>query len=361
MQWSFGIGRVFGSEIRIHLTFFLLLAWIGIAAFQQGGQQAAIESLIFIIAIFACVVLHELGHAVAAKRYGIATPKITLLPIGGVAELERMPENPREEIVVALAGPAVNVVIAAILIFILGASVSGDAMTALEDPRNNFLARLASVNVILVLFNLIPAFPMDGGRVLRALLAMRYPRTRATAIAARIGQFAAFAFGFLGLIGGNPLLIFVAIFVYLAAAGESQAVSLQDVARGLATRDVMISHFETLTPQSSLRDAADALLSTTQHEFPVVDGSGRLRGILTRAGMVAAIQARGMDSPVIEAMTTDIPLQPARAPLSAGIEAMQKAGAPAFGVVDADGALIGYVTPENIGELMMVRAAAGVG
>ena len=357
MQWSFPIGRVFGTEIRIHLTFFLLLLWIGIAHLQSGGTAAAVDGVLFVVAVFACVVLHELGHALAARRYGIRTPKITLLPIGGVAQLERMPENPREEIVVALAGPAVNVLIAAILIVLLGAQPTEATLTQIENPAPGFLARLAMVNVILVVFNLIPAFPMDGGRVLRALLAMRFSRVRATEIAARIGQFAAFLFGFLGLVGGNPLLIFVAIFVYLAASAEAQATGLQDAARNVRATEAMITSFETLGPTSTLDDAAHALLRTTQHEFPVVDGSGHLRGVLTRSAMVAAIEQAGMQAPVIDAMVRDIPTVPGNVMLTEAVEAMQKAAAPAVGVTGPDGKLAGYITAENIGELMMLRSA----
>jgi Zn-dependent protease/CBS domain-containing protein len=359
MQWSFPIGRVAGSEIRIHVTFFLLLLWIGIVHFQNGGTGAATEGIAFVIAVFACVVLHELGHAVAARRYGIQTPRITLLPIGGVAELESMPEKPSEEIVVALAGPLVNVAIAAVLILILGANVDQDALGALQDPRVGFWARLAAVNIWLVLFNLIPAFPMDGGRVLRALLATRYSRVRATEIAGTIGQAAAFAFGFLGLLSGNVLLIFVAIFVYLAASAEAQATGLQDAARSVAVRDAMITHFETLGPAARLGDAADTLLRTTQHEFPIVDGAGQLRGFLTRAALAAGLEERGKDAAAIEHMAADIPLVRENERLSAALELLQKGKAPAVGVVDPDKKLVGYVTIENIGELMMLRAAAG--
>ncbi len=361
MQWSFPIGRLAGTEIRIHLTFFLLLAWIGIAHMQSGGTAAAVDGIVFVIAVFACVVLHEFGHALAARRYGIATPRITLLPIGGVAQLERMPEKPSEEIVVALAGPAVNVVIAALLIVVFGADLTQVTVAQIENPAPGFLARLALVNVILVLFNLIPAFPMDGGRVLRALLATRFPRVRATDIAARVGQVTAFLFGFLGLVGGNPLLIFVAFFVYLAASAEAQATGLQDAARNVHVADAMITSFETLGPTSTLNDAAKALLRTTQHEFPVVDGSGRLRGMLTRSAMAAAIEAHGMNAPVIDAMVRDIPTVRQDAMLSEAVDAMHKSGAPAVAVTGSDDRLAGYVTTENIGELMMIRHAAAVG
>lgn len=358
MQWSFPIARVAGSEIRIHLTFFLLLLWIGVASFQQGGQAVAVEGVLFIVAVFACVVLHELGHAVAARRYGIRTPTITLLPIGGVAQLEQMPENPAEEIVVAIAGPLVNVVIAAILVLLLGGLPDAATISAIENPAGGFVARLAMVNIALVLFNLIPAFPMDGGRVLRALLAMRYPRVRATRIAATTGQILAFAFGFLGLLSGNVLLIFVAIFVYVAAASESQATTLQAIAAKVSVRDGMITHYDTLGPASTLSDAAEALLRTTQHEFPVVDGGGNLRGMLTRKSLVEGLQTVGRHAAVLDVMTKDIPVVQETAMLDAAFRALQATNAPAVGVTDREGRLAGYVTAENIGELMLVSDSA---
>lgn len=357
MQWSYPVFRVGGTEIRIHLTFLMLLAWIGIAYFQEGGTAAAIEGVGFIVAVFACVVLHELGHATAARRYGIGTRRITLLPIGGVAELERLPEKPLEEVVVALAGPLVNVVIAAFLIVVLGAAVGAEALTSMEDPRVAFVARLAAVNVWLVLFNLLPAFPMDGGRVLRALLATRHSRVRATEIAGTIGQFAAFAFGFIGLVAGNVLLLFVAIFVYLAATAEMQATGLQDAARAVDVRDAMISRFESLPATASLDEAAQALLRTTQHEFPVVDGAGRLHGVLTLAALVTGLRQGGSREPVVEAMSSDIPVVREHEKLSVALEHLQRGAAPAVGVVDAEDTLVGYVTIENIGELMMLRGA----
>ena len=357
MHWSFPILRVGETEIRIHLTFFLLLAWIGIAHYQTGGSAAAIDGILFISAVFACVVLHELGHAIAARRYGIRTPKITLLPIGGVAELERMPENPWEEVVVAIAGPLVNVVIALVLIYGFGAGISGEAIQAMERPGADFWSRLAAVNIILVAFNLIPAFPMDGGRVLRALLSTGMSRTRATELAARIGQFTAFLFGFLGLVSGNALLVFVAVFVYLAAGGEAQAVTLQDLARRLKTSDAMITRFESLKTGASLADAAEALLRTTQHEFPVVDASGTLRGVLTRAALVAGLETNGRDAPVLEAMDGDIPMLGEEEPLEKVLEALQGSGAPAVGLTDRSGRFRGYINRENLAELLMVRAA----
>jgi Zn-dependent protease/CBS domain-containing protein len=357
MSWSFPIGKLFGSEIRIHVTFLLLLAWIGVSHYQQGGTQAAVQGLAFILALFACVVAHEFGHALAARRYGIRTPDITLLPIGGLARLERMPEKPGQEIVVALAGPAVNVVIAVALILIMNTRFDFEALQSLDNPALSFMMRLASVNIFLVVFNLIPAFPMDGGRVLRAVLALWYPRPRATNIAARIGQALAFVFGFVGLIGGNPLLIFIAIFVYLAATAEAQMVGLQDISRNLGVTDAMITRFEVLGPQATIGDAAALLLRTTQHEFPVVDGAGKLRGFITRNAMIAALSKSGAGTSVMEAMTGDPPTVPATGRLEGALKLLQDKSAPAVGVVDRDGKLVGYVTSENIGELMMVKDA----
>src|ERR1044071_9790845 len=211
MQWSIKVARVAGTEIRIHFTFLLFLAWIGIGYYQAGGAAAAIQGILFIVLLFGCVLLHEFGHVLAARVYGIRTPDITLLPIGGVARLQRMPDEPWQELVIALAGPLVNVVIALTLFVFVGwrgFSIEGAASGA------DLLVQLLAINVILVLFNLLPAFPMDGGRVLRALLATRLSYARATQIAASIGQACAFIFGFLGLFG-NPLLIFIALFVYM--------------------------------------------------------------------------------------------------------------------------------------------------
>lgn len=357
MSWSITIARIAGSEIRIHLTFLILLAWIGIAQYLAGGAGAALDSIAFVIAIFACVVLHELGHALAARRYGISTPDITLLPIGGLARLSRLPEKPSEEVVIAIAGPAVNVVIAAVLVLIFGARFEPASITSIENPTYGFLTRLAFVNIFLVLFNLIPAFPMDGGRVLRALLAIRLGRRKATELAAGIGQGLAFAFGFLGLIGGNVILVFIAIFVYLAAAAEAGQVGLMEASRRIPIRRAMVTAFEALGPQSTVDDAASALIRTTQREFPVVDGSGRLRGFITRDVMIHALKATGQETPVIDVMNKDVPTVRPGQSLNIAVRLMQENGASLIGVVDDDDRLVGYISQENLAELMMLDAA----
>jgi Zn-dependent protease len=220
MRSSLKVASIFGIEVRIHLTFLLFLAWIWFSYYQVAGFEGAVQGVLFILALFACVLLHEFGHAFAARGFGIETPDITLLPIGGVARLSRIPEKPWQELVVAIAGPLVNVVIAAALIFVIHTNATLEQLEYLESPRIELLAKLASVNVMLVLFNLIPAFPMDGGRVLRALLAMAMPYARATQIAAWIGQGLAVVFAIVGIFV-NPWLIFIAFFIFAGAQQEA--------------------------------------------------------------------------------------------------------------------------------------------
>ncbi len=252
--------------------------------------------------LFACVVAHEFGHIFMARRFGVTTPTVTLLPIGGVAQLERIPEKPWEEFLVAIAGPAVNVVIATVLVLLLRRFARWRQSGGMNNSAIGMLDRLAVVNVFLVLFNLIPAFPMDGGRVLRAALASRLGYVRATEIAATIGQWVAFGLGFLGLFG-NPLLIFIAIFVYLAAASEAQLVAVRAMSRGVPVRAAMITQFATLPPDATIDQAVETLLHTSQNEFPVVDGAGRPIGMLGRNDLIRALKQRGPDAVVSDAMT----------------------------------------------------------
>lgn len=228
MGSSLKIASVFGIAVRIHVTFLLFLAWIWFSYYQSGGLSGAVQGVLLILILFACVLLHEFGHAFAARGFGIKTPDITLYAIGGVARLNRIPDKPWQELIVAIAGPLVNVVIAAVLIFVIHVTTSLQEVEHLESPRIELLAKIASLNVFLVLFNLIPAFPMDGGRVLRALLAMVMSYTRATQIAARIGQGLALVFAIVGLFGipplglrDNPFLVFIAIFIFVGAQQEA--------------------------------------------------------------------------------------------------------------------------------------------
>lgn len=355
MTWSFSLGRLFGSELRVHLTFFLLLAWVGFAAYAQAGPAAAVRNLLFILALFACVVAHEFGHALMARRYGIRTPDITLLPIGGLARLERMPENPLHEIWVALAGPAVNIVIWLVLTLLFGARAALGDLGDGALSSGGFLGQLATVNLILALFNMIPAFPMDGGRVFRALLCLRMDRVRATRIASYAGQGVAVLLAFVGLSTGNAILVLVAFFVFIAAGGENQDVAMRSAARQLRARDAMITRFESLAPDDSVEAAAAALIRTTQHEFPVLQEDGALAGFVTRNAIFkATVEGKSAAQAVHTIMETEVP----RVGLGTGLERILEAlhkGAPAVAVCSAGGEMIGYVTRENIGELMVLK------
>ena len=355
---SIKLFNVAGTDVRLHPTFLLLLVWIGVVYGMNGGAQAAVYGVVFISLLFVCVVLHEFGHIFAARRFGIRTPDVTLLPIGGVASLERMPEKPSQEIVVALAGPAVNVVIAIVLAVVLGARVDPTRIADLQQARtgDGLIVQLAGANIALALFNLVPAFPMDGGRVLRAVLATRLGYTRATRVAAHIGQAFAVVLGFVGLFG-NPLLVLVAVFIFMAAAGESGFVQARDIARGHLASQAMITHFDSLGPQSSVDDAAQLLLRTTQHEFPVVDGAGRLRGAVTREAVIAALQEGRGSAPVLDIMTREVPTVGESACLETVFGDLLRSTARFVGVVDRDQRLIGYLTPENISELVLIRSS----
>lgn len=360
MGWSVNIGTIAGTAIRIHVTFVIFLAWIWVASYLSGGAEAAWAGLIFMVLLFLCVLAHEFGHILTARAFGVATPDVTLLPIGGVARLERIPEQPRQEFLIAIAGPAVNVVIALGLMLLGHAHLSLQQLAAVESSKVSLVDRLADVNLFLAAFNLIPAFPMDGGRVLRALLAIRLGFVHATEVAATIGQWAAFALGFFGLFN-NPLLIFIAIFVYLAATSEARLVSLRAMSRGVPVGAAMVTQFTTLTPEAPIEAAIETLLHTSQSEFPVVDSHGQLVGLLGRDGMIRALKALGPQARVADAMATGVPTIDHRHTLDEAFRLLQDKSAPAVGVTNRTGRLVGLVTAETVGEMLMVRDALPAG
>ena len=358
MRWSFHVVRIAGIDVKIHVTFFLLLAWFGFIFHRSGGMPAAVDGVIFVVLIFLCVLLHEFGHALAARRYGIKTRDITLLPIGGVARLERMPEKPSEEVVVALAGPAVNIIIAAALWIVIGLTGGLPDPEMMQKTGVPLAVRLFTVNIWLVLFNMIPAFPMDGGRVLRAMLAMRVNYARATQTAASIGQGIAFIFFILGL-WWNPMLLLIAVFVYFGAASEAAFAQMRSVSKGLRVSAAMVTQFQALPLSATLNEAAEALLRTSQHEFPITDNLGKVHGILTRDDMIAGLRRSGAGTPVAEVMRADIPTVPQSMLFDRAFAVMQECRCPALPVLDSAGRLVGLFTPENVGEMIMVQSAIG--
>lgn len=356
MGWSLNFGSIAGTAVRIHITFLLFLIWIFGASYATGGSEAAWSGLIFMILIFACVLAHEFGHIFTARAFGVATPDVTLLPIGGVARLERIPEKPMEEFLIAVAGPLVNIVIALALIVFAGADATNGSAALVDNTQTPLVDRLAMVNLFLAIFNMIPAFPMDGGRVLRALLSAKFGFVRATEIAASIGQGCAFLLGFIGLFY-NPILIFIAIFVYLAASSEAHMVALRSVARGVPVSAATMTQIATLTPDAHIEEAVQTLLRTSQSEFPVVDAAHKPVGLLGRNDIIRALKELGPDARVSQAMNPTLPMVDRRRPLDEAVRLLQEKSAPAVAVVESDGRFIGLITTETMGELLMVREA----
>jgi Zn-dependent protease/CBS domain-containing protein len=360
MRWSVNIGTIAGTAVRVHITFLLFLVWIFAADYASGGPDEAWTGLLFMVLLFACVLAHEFGHIFTARAFGVSTPDVTLLPIGGVARLERIPEEPREEFLIAIAGPAVNVVIALVLVALAGAHLDVGALGSVDNAGISMVDRLAIVNLFLAVFNMIPAFPMDGGRVLRALLAIRMGHMRATEVAAAVGQVVAFLLGFFGLFF-NPMLIFIAIFVYLAASSEAHMVAMRAMAHGVPVTTAMMTQIARLTPQAHVDEAVQTLLRTSQSEFPVVDAAGRPVGLLGRGDLIRALKQLGPDARVADVMTTKVPTVGHRRCLDEALRLLQEKAAPAIAVVDADGRLVGLVTPETIGEMLMLHQAMPTG
>lgn len=359
VRWAARLGSFAGISVYVHATFLLILVWVGWLAWQEEPTLASVTSgIVFVLGIFGCVVLHEFGHALTAKRFGIRTRDIILLPIGGVARLERMPDDPRQELLVALAGPAVNVVIALSVwawLRVTGGLVPLDAESLNDAP---FLVNLMLVNVALVVFNMIPAFPMDGGRVLRAVLALRMDYAKATRVAARLGQGIALVFAVLGL-ATNPFLMLIAAFVWIGAAQEAALVQVRSALADVPLTAAMMTDYRTLSPDDSLGRVAEYLLAGHQQDFPVTadgDMHGEVLGVLTRAALLQALSRDGQSQLTRDVMTRDFQVARAGESLQAVVERMQTNGARTVPVVDA-GRLVGIINGENIGELVSIRAA----
>ena len=357
MKWSTKIGRIAGIDVYVHTTFLMLIAWVGFAHWQVDRSVAAgLAGVAFVLTLFLCVVLHEFGHALMARRYGIDTQDITLLPIGGVARLERMPDDPRQELWVALAGPAVNVAIAVLLFGVLLVTHTITPPETLTVTSGSFVERLLAVNVMLVLFNLLPAFPMDGGRVLRALLATRLDYARATQIAANVGQGMALFFGLVGLFV-NPFLIFIALFVWIGAGQEAAATQMKSALGGIPIERAMITDFRALAPTDTLGRAVELLLAGAQQDFPVVDGRSVV-GILTRADLLTALARQEQHAPVEAVMRRGFLVAAPHDMLDESLQRMQAHTCHTIPVV-RHGDVIGLLTMDNVGEFLSVRSALG--
>jgi len=350
VKWSFRIATVAGIEVRIHVTFLLILGVFALLFAHDGGLEAAVFGTLFFLALFLCVVLHEFGHAFAARVYGIRTPDITLYLIGGVARLERMPTSPWHELVIALAGPAVNVAIAG---FLWIAVVRGYTFADLFDPRmdEDFWSGLLRINVFLVLFNMIPAFPMDGGRVVRALLATRLPYATATMIAARIGQVLAVAFvvaSFTEL--ASPMLLVIGMFVFMGAQQELNFARLRQSAQSVRVADAMLGRFEVLPDDIRVGELTPRLITSNQEVFVFADEDMLYRGLALRDELVQGIRQLPPEA-LAHPLSRNVPPIRPNTSMDEVLEMMQKSQEPCLPVVNGSGQVVGLVGVDQMQEL----------
>lgn len=355
MKWSWKIGRLAGIDLRVHATFLILLAWLALVSYRASGTAiAALRGVLFTLALFGSVVLHELGHALVARRFGVPTRDITLLPIGGVARLEYMPDRPKQEFWIAVAGPSVTLAIVLVLYASLRLLSLPVTPTTQVIGGPGFLAQLMWVNVSLLVFNLLPAFPMDGGRLLRAVLALRMNYVRATEIAARIGRTFALVFGIVGLFY-NPFLVMIALFVWLGAAGEAAEVQMRSSLEGVPVERVMIREVQTLTPRDTLDVALGHVLAGFQEDFPVVD-DGAVVGVLTRNALIEGVTRRGREALVGEVMDQGFRTATPQEPVERAMARLRESRCRTLPVI-SDHALRGVLTLHNVGEYLMIEAA----
>jgi len=350
MKWSIRIGSILGIPVKVHLTFLLLLVlvyFVGPSFLGLGGFLG----VVFVLLVFASVVFHELSHAMVARHYGIQVTDITLLPIGGVARMATLPQEPRQEILISVAGPIASIVLGFSLWFL--ADLFGSPVTISDlSVKGNLLAQLSAVNFVLAAFNLLPAFPMDGGRVLRGILALYISPLKATRIAVGIGQGFAIALFFLGIFASNIFMILIALFVYLGAEAEERQLGIM-LSLGRATADsAMIRDLIALTPGQTVGQAAERYAHGFQSDFPVLDGH-RLVGLVTRDLLVESLHKQGPGVQVERVMTTDFPTAAPQTPLIEVLEKMQATESKVVPILSA-GELRGLITLEQIGRYNML-------
>jgi Zn-dependent protease/predicted transcriptional regulator len=358
MPWSVKIARIAGVNVYLHFTFLLLMLLVALA---EGGTaptffEAAV-GVLFFVCLFTCVLAHEFGHILMARRFGVGTRDVTLLPIGGVARLEKMPDRPRDEFWVALAGPAVNVVIAGVLL--VGVLIFGGGWSGLvwDLEEAGFVESLILINTAMILFNLLPAFPMDGGRVLRAMLASRMDFVRATQIAARLGRVMAVLFVVVGVFWlKNPFLFFIALVVWFGAGQEANYAILKSQLKGITVKQAMITEFHQATPEDSLGKIAEWVLAGTQTDYPIVNDSGQVIGILGTNELFEALKRHDLWTSVRDVMKRDFVALESSFLLEPALNLYQRYPHNMIPVVE-NGVLTGMLTMDNVAELIKIRQA----
>lgn len=364
MNWSIRIAHVAGINVRVHISFFLILIlgavqWGGLG----GGLEGALFGVVLMILLFGCVTLHELGHSIVANRLGVPVREIILLPLGGVAVMNKSPEKPLHEFLIAIAGPVVNIVIAALLALPAGSQIraalldgSGRLADSANDPTlNNLLFWLFSANLSLVIFNLIPAFPLDGGRIFRSLLALAIGMPRATQIAVVVGQAIAIGLGVFGVLSGNFLLALIAVFVFFGAGQETAALNYARSRSLLDTKrvgDAYNKHALSLAVGDKISTVVDFILTSYQPDFAVMQGT-RAIGIVTRNDVIRSLASLDYDAYVTEVMQREFERIEADRSLEEARVALLEKGARVAAVMRGQDYL-GLVSLDDIQEAMMV-------
>ncbi len=354
MRWSFNIGKLFGITLRIHVTFLLLLFFVYISVLSEQGQANALRAVLFISAIFVCVLIHELGHSLIAGQFGRGATSITLLPIGGIASMEEIPEKPGQEIAIAIIGPFINLAIAGIIYLYVRRWDGLMVPTLAPSTLNSFLSELMGVNVLLAIFNLIPAFPMDGGRVLRSLLALKWSYTQATAWAASVGQSLAAFFIFYGIFF-NWWLAIIGLFLYLGADSEKRQTIMRSVLHQMPARAAMTTAFHCIEPDERLSQILEYVYRGSQDDFPVVVDN-QVQGILTRTNILSAIHVKGVDIPAGLVMDREFARVDTETPLDEAYQELVSKKKTAA-VVLQNTQLLGMLSLESIGRFFMIQAA----
>lgn len=364
--------KLFGIEVRVHWSFVLILAY-GAFAYSSGASDPIIGALygvLIIVLLFVCVTLHEFGHALVAKYFKVNVPHITLLPIGGVASLERMPDKPLQEFFIAIAGPLVNFVISALLFPLLllsqrmqGQSFSlnniGDLLNQMQSPGlANLLIYLVVTNLGLGIFNLLPAFPMDGGRILRALLAMGMSYVDATRIAVFVGRMMAALFALWGILNGNVFLLLIAFFIYVGGGSEREAVESKAVLRNIIAEQALTLNAVNLYTSERVDRAVDLIMNSYQTDYPVLDLAGRFVGVLTRARLIYALKEVGPDARIVDVMlkAEEIPVCNPTQDLSVIWETMMSGGSRVV-AIKRNNEFLGLLTLDDISEVFQVYGA----
>ncbi|MEZ4868922.1 MAG: site-2 protease family protein [Caldilineaceae bacterium] len=372
MGTSVTLFKIFDIEVRVHWSFVLILAYGAFAYSDSTGDTltGALYGITVILFLFLCVTLHEFGHALVAKHYKVNVPHITLLPIGGVASLERMPDRPIQEFLIAIAGPLVNFVIALLLLpimLLLGAFSSGtlgvsnvaQLVALMQQPSlASLLIYLFITNIALGVFNLLPAFPMDGGRILRALLAFGLSYVDATRIAVFVGRIMAALFAIWGILNGNMFMLLIAFFIYVGGGSEREAVESKAVLRNILAGQALTHNAVNLYTSERVDRAVDLIMSSYQTDYPVLDLAGRFVGVLTRARLIYALKEIGPEARIVEVMlrAEDLPTCTPQQDLSVVWETMMHSGNRVVAIKDGN-SFLGLITLDDITEVFQVYGA----